>query len=106
MWGRKWIHISLGFTVSHMLSEHRLKVALMLLHSKHATHVTGVAFGAVSPLLMLSWSLNPSKSHLKCVSHNRPVASTTQIVVDSLVVCAKNSQNHEACARNQHYCTI
>lgn len=84
--------VSLEFAMLHMLTEHRLKVAVMLLHLKHATQVTGVAFGAVSPLLIHSWSFNLSKSLLKCVNHNRPVASTTQIVVDSTVCCAKIAQ--------------
>lgn len=50
----------------------------MLLSLKHATHITGVAFGAMSLLLMHSRSFTPTESHLKCVNHNRPVATTSQ----------------------------
>lgn len=45
------------------------RVKVTALHLKHATHVTGVAFGTMYPLPSHSWSFSPNSSHLKHVNH-------------------------------------
>lgn len=61
------------------LAELRLKVTIMLQRLKHAIHVKGVSFGAMSLLLMHSWSLIPSQ-----VNQIMHVPSTAQTAMDSL----------------------
>lgn len=51
----------------------------MLQRLKHAIHVKGVSFGAMSLLLMHSWSLIPSQ-----VNQIMHVPSTAQTAMDSL----------------------
>jgi len=48
----------------------------------------------MSPLLMHLYSSNPTKSHLKRVNHNIPVATTSQTVMDRSAKKDPKPTNH------------
>ena len=77
MWECTWYYSA--HSIPSPLDRLRLTAVVMAWHLKHITHITGVAKGSMSPIVIYSESSFHFKLHLKAVHWSRPVSSSNTV---------------------------